>query len=193
MSRRALLVVVTAAAVLASGFVVVTNSEGFWRGGFWRHRGEIPINWRVAGTIAYVELAPLPDPSKTVPGIIIDIVAKGAPGKAKIKVIGIADGIIQDPDLDCEGYPKLAFAEDDMVVTFEDQSMLFATMDTTKKSFLCLQPPPQLALAHMIIFDGTGKYEGAEGHLTGTFQGQQVGESGALGAETGTIKGWIER
>lgn len=182
MSRRALLVVVTAAAVLASGFVVVTNSEGFWRGGFWRHRGEIPINWRVAGTIAYVELAPLPDPSKTVPGIIIDIVAEGAPGKAKSKVIGIAYEVVPDTDGDCEGAFKLL-----------DQSMLFATMDTTKKSFLCLQPPPQLALAHMIIFDGTGKYEGAEGHLTGTFQGQQVGESGALGAETGTIKGWIER
>ena len=194
MSRRALLVVVTAAAVLASGFVVVTNSEGFWRGGFWRHRGEIPINWRVAGTIAYVELAPLPDPSKTVPGIIIDIVAEGAPGKAKSKVIGIAYEVVPDTDGDCEGASKLLFFQDDMVVTFEDQSMLFATMDTTKESFLCfLDTPTQLAVAHMKIIGGTGKYEGASGEFTGNFEGQQVGASGALGAETGTIKGWLER
>jgi hypothetical protein len=85
------------------------------------------------------------------------------------------------------------FAEDDMVITFHDLSMVFATMDKEQESFLCLQPPPQLAVAHMIIIGGTGKYEGASGEFTGTFQGQQVGESGALDAETGTIKGWIER
>jgi len=195
MSKRTLIVVVAvAAAILATNLVGVADSGGFWGDGYRHHQRNIPIALKVSGTLAYVQLAPLPDPSITMPGIIIDIVAKGAPGNAESKVIGIADGVVPDTDGDCEAGLKLLFSQDDMVVTFEDQSMLFATMDTTKESFLCFQDPyPQLAVAHMMIIGGTGKYEGASGEFTGTFHGQQVGVSGALGAETGTIVGEIEK
>ena len=205
MSKRILIVVVAVvAAVLASGYVGVTNSEGFGFGGYWPNQEKIPINWRVAGTIAYVELYspyvdPLPDFTfPTVQGTMIDIVTKGVPFGARSKVIGIANGVVPDTEEEddfCEADLKLLFAYDDMIVTFPDLSMLFATMDDTKPpGFHCfLDSFPQLAVAHMKIIGGTGKYAEASGEYTGTFHGGPVGESGTLGYETGTIKGWIER
>ncbi len=201
MSKRILLVVVgVVAVVLASGFVGVTNSEGFRGGGFWHHRGNIPINWRVAGTITYVELyspyvEPLSDSTfPTVQGTIIDIVTKGKPFGARSKVIGIANGVVPDTEGDCVEDFKLLFEYDDMIVTFPDLSMLFATGKDDPPGFHCfLDPFPQLAVAHMKIIGGTGKYAGASGEYTGTFRGGPVGESGTLGYETGTIVGEIVR
>jgi len=196
MSKRILIVVVAVvAAILASGFVGVTNSEGFWGGGFWHQEGKIPINWRVAGTNAYVLVFNPADPETPIPGLVIDIVTLGIPFGAKSKVIGIAGEVVDAEPGECEVPNKLLFEFDDMIVTFPDLSMLFATMDETKPpGFTCLFDSfPQLAVAHMKIIGGTGKYEGASGEYTGTFTGEPVGESGTLWAETGTIKGWIER
>ena len=191
MSKRVMLIVAVVA-VLAIGIVSVTNSEGFWH-----HPDKIPIHWKVAGSNAYVLVFNPADenyPPTPVPGLIIDIVTMGIPFGARSKVIGIADGVAPSNG-DCEESLKLLFQFDDMIVTFPDLSMIFATMDDEMPpGFHCFMDPfPQRAVAHMKIIGGTGKFEGASGKYTGTFTGQPVGESGSLWAETGTIEGWIDR
>jgi len=184
MLKRILIVVVAVVTVVASGFVGVTDSSGFM---FHRGYGKTPIDWEVAGTIVIVQL-PL-TPVGPVPGFLIDAFVKGAPGRAQFRVLSVGQGApAYIPE--CEGFGQY-FGSNDMVITFEDQSMLFAKMDTAFSSWSCFTGKP--AVANMVITGGTGKYESAEGNFQGVFNTPFSGESGALLAETGTIKGWIGR
>jgi len=184
MSRSNVLVVFVAVAVLAGGFVAVTESSGFM---FHRGDGKTPIDWEVAGTIVIVQL-PM-TPAGPAPGFLIDAFVKGAPGKARFRVLSVGQGVPTDIP-ECKG-PGQYFGSNDMVITFEDQSMLFARMDAAFSSWSCFTGEP--AVANMVITGGTGKYESAEGNFQGVFDTPFLGDSGALLAETGTIKGWIER
>ncbi len=186
MSRKTALVMVAAVAVLASGFVGAASSGGSWFGQPDQHGGT-RINWEVAGTIAFVQL-PL-TPVGPVPGFLIDALVKGAPGRAQFRVLSVgAEAPVSIPE--CEG-PGRYFEYNDMVITFEDQSMLFAKLDPVERSWSCFTGKP--AIANMKITGGTGRYESAEGYFQGVFDTPFFGDSGALLAETGTIKGWIGR
>jgi hypothetical protein len=204
MSKRILIVVVAVvAAILATNLVGVTDSEGFWRGGFWRHRGKTPINWKVSGTIAFVRLAystPEGDPL-TPPGILVDSVVKGVPENAHFKVIGEPNPTpIFAPTEECGNHFKVEYERNDMVVTFADQSMFFAILvegyACIFNSFAFAEPLPS-AVFEMEVTGGTGRYMNATGNFVGKFDGIPVGPPvyppGAFLAETGTIKGWIER
>ncbi len=203
MSRKTLLVVVTVAAVLASGLVGVTDSEGGWHWRFRHHQGKTRINWEVSGTIVNAQLwfiPPVPpgtepDPLVYLPGILIDAYLKGAPGKAQFRVLAAAsaEGPVIIPEClgDGSNPDGQYFAFDDMVIIFEDLSMLFAKMNPDLKGWLCFTGEP--AVANMEITGGTGRYKDAGGQFQGIFEGTPIGDSGALIAETGTIKGWIER
>ena len=134
MSKRTLLVViVTAAAVLASGLVGITDSEGFWPGRFGSHRGETRINWKVSGTIVGVQVASPSPTGYSGPALLIDAFLKGAPGKAQFRVLAAA--VEGPPDVipECLGDginpDGQYFAFDDMVIIFEDLSMIFAKMN----------------------------------------------------------------
>jgi hypothetical protein len=190
MSRRIVLVIMVTVAVLASGFVGVTDSSGFM---FNRGNGRTPIDWEVAGTIVIVQL-PM-TPAGPVPGFLIDAFVKGAPGRAQFRVVSVGQGAptyIPDCGEDSQQKPNgQYFAYNDMVATFEDESMLFAKMDTAFSSWSCFTGKP--AVSNMKITGGTGKYKSAEGYFQGIFDTPFFGESGALLAETGTIKGWIDR
>jgi hypothetical protein len=184
MSRRTVLAVVTAVALLASGFVGITDSSGFV---FRRGEGRTQINWEVAGTIAIVQL-PLTAAGPG-PGFLIDAFVNGAPGRAQFRVLSAGMGApVSIPE--CEG-PGQYFAYNDMVVTFEDRSMLFAELDSVGGGWSCFTGKP--AVANMKITGGTGRYKSAEGQFQGVFDTPFMGETGALLAETGTIKGWIDR
>ena len=184
MSRRTVWITMVAVAVLASGFVGVTDSSGFT---FRRGAGKATIDWEVAGTIAVVQL-PL-TPVGPVPGFLIDAFVMGAPGKAQFRVLSVGAGApVFIPE--CEG-PGQYFAYNDMVITFEDRSMLFAGKSDESPSWSCFTGKP--AVANMKITGGTGRYESAEGQFQGVFDTPYMGESGALLAETGTIKGWVNR
>ena len=174
MSKKVLIVILLTATVLATGIVADTA-----------YSGSIPINFRVSGTFIYVHF-----PTVDRVGILIDIVAKGAPGNAVAKVVGIPGAILLPPNPYCgEGITAQEYDFDDMVITFKDQSMLFATLDY---GYVCFGPPP--AVFVMDITGGTGKYKNVTGgSLTGTFDAQPVGNSGILYAETGTIVGEILR
>jgi hypothetical protein len=185
MSRRTVLVVMVAVAVLATGTVADTAS-----GGGDHHSGKIPINWKVSGTFIYVQFVS-PDPPSSPVGILIDGVGRGASGEAVIKVVGIPGiMIIPSPTTPhCDIYPEIPYVHSDAIFTFGDQSMLFATLD---EGYACLGPLP--AVFKLDIIGGTGKYMNVTGgSTTGTFVAQPVGSSGILWAETGTIVGWIDR
>jgi len=190
MSRRTVLAVMVAVVVLASGFVGVTDSSGFMP---YRGYGKAPIDWEVAGTIVIVQL-PMTQ-AGPVPGFLIDAFVKGAPGRARFRVVSVGQGApiyIPDCGEDVQQTPNgQYFAYNDMVITFEDQSMLFAKMDSAFSSWSCFTGKP--AVANMKITGGTGKYESAEGYFQGIFDTPFFGDSGALLAETGTIKGWIDK
>lgn len=128
MPKRVLIVVVAAAVILATNLAGVADSGGFRGDGDRHHRGNIPNDWKVSGTIAYVQLAPLPDPSIIIPGIMIQADLKDAPGKAHFTVISIGNPPEELGACGC-GLGQ-TFARNDMVVTFEDLSMLLA--DSTR-------------------------------------------------------------
>jgi len=190
MPKRVLIVVVAAAAILATNLAGVADSGGFRGHGDRHHRRNIPIDWKVSGTLAYVQLAPLPAPSTIVPGVMIQADLKGAPGKAHFLVITIGN-VPEDSLTACGGGPGQTFQHNDMVINFEDLSMIFARL---VNGYACFQVDGSVAAyADMEIYDGRGKYEGAGGWIHGEFNGGNVGTSGALSAETGTIIGEIER
>jgi hypothetical protein len=156
------------------------------------HSGSIPINWSVSGTLAYVWLAiPTQVGIDNAPGIMIQADLKGAPSKAHFTVISIGNepGYLTD----CGPGPGQTFASNDMIITFEDLSMLFAKLGDDG-GLICFQTDgTATAVANMTIIGGTGKYQDASGEFIGKFKGYPVGISGALAAETGTIVGEIVR
>ena len=96
-------------------------------------------------------------------------------------------------------YPRTVFfslhslqsLKNDFVATFEDQSMLFPTLDPdpNKGGYVCQGPLP--VVFNMIITGGTGRFEVTEGYFKGTFNAYSIGPPGALLAKTGTIEGEI--
>lgn len=176
MAKRILIVVVVAVAVIATSIVPDTA-----------YSGRIPINWKVSGTFSYHQFfSPISQAFEV--GILIDIIAKGAPGDAVAKMVGIPGRRISAPSPNCGDLEEIPFLGNDMVVTFEDQSMLFAILKPGK-GYLCIGQEP--AVFVLDIVGGTGEYEGVTGTLTSTFMGQQGGTSGILWAKTGTIVGEI--
>ncbi len=184
MCKRSLAVVVIMTAVLSIPIAGGTVCAG-----------STPISWRVAGTIVNVQLAPPPffEPA---PGFLIRAVLDGAPGTAEFTVVAGPGDPVAPPSDKCGNNFGQTFLRNDMVITFPDQSMIFAKLDPAPAGggWFCFTGVGTVtAESHMVITGGTGKYEGAGGEFVGRFQGVQVGTSGALAAETGTIEGWIER
>jgi hypothetical protein len=113
-------------------------------------------------------------------------------------VVGIPGELIFAPTDACGNHFTLPFVNDDLVATFADQSMLFATPDRGWVSIFnpaAVNEPVPPAVFHLEITGGTERYEGVTGQLTGTFIGAPPGPnaSGALLWETGRIVGTINR
>jgi len=177
MPKRILMVVVLLAAVLASALQVNAG-----------HRASIPIRWTVSGTIANVLFYPSTNPSAVQPGLVIQAFVKGAPGNGHFTITSV--GNFPEYLVECSG-PGQTFAHNDMVITLDELSMIFARLQA---GWVCFNGDGTVsAEAHMIITGGSGKYEGASGSFEGHFFGQPVGTSGFLAAETGRIEGRIDR
>jgi len=179
MPKRILIVVILLIAVFATT-IVADNA----------YSESIPVNWRVAGTVVPIPIpGAAPDAQSA---IMIQAFVKGAPGKAQFTVISTpSDFNPNHPE--CGGGPGQNFSPNDMVITFEDLSMIFAKLDDTQGGWVCFGLDGLTAVANMVVDGGTGKYEGASGYFKGEFEGNQVGDSGLLSAETGTIVGHIDR
>ncbi len=171
--------------------VVVTAVLTLAIGGIAARAGSTPIDWKAAGTIANVQLA-IPPFFEPVPGFLIHAAVAGAPGAAEFTVVTVPGS----PSDQCGDNFGQSVLQNDMVITFPDQSMIFAKLNPAagKGAWICFTGPDTVAaVANMTITGGTGRFEGAEGNFVGKFVGRQVGASGALAAETGTIEGSIER
>lgn len=179
MSKRILIVVAVAAVVLATSIVADTA-----------YGGDVPINWRVSGTIVGIQVTKLSPTGYEGPAFLIDAFLKGEPGNAQFRLVAAMEEYPTDYIPDCEG-PGQFFQFDDMVIIFSDLSMLYAAMDPDLKAWMCFTGAP--AVANLEIIGGTGRYEGAEGSFQGTFGGFNFPASGAFIAEFGTIEGVIER
>lgn len=156
------------------------------------------INWKVSGTVAYVTFAyaiDVPPFIQSQNGFLVNAVATGEPENVQFTATGWTGPPTDNTSTstECDPYPQMASLKNDFVATFADQSMIFATLDPDLGGYVCLGPIP--AEFNMIITGGTGRFEGATGQFTGTFNaypiGPPVSSLGALLAETGTIVGEI--
>jgi len=190
MPKRVLIVVIAAAVILTTNLAGVADSGGFRGDGYRHHPKNIPIDWKVSGTIVAVQVTSPSPTGYSGPAFMIDAFLKGAPGRAQFRVLAAAIPAPPVEIMECLG-PGQYFKFDDMVIIFEDQSMLFAKMNPILQGWQCFTGEP--AVANMEIVGGTGKYEGARGEFQGMFWGFTFEDSEALIAEWGTIEGFIER
>ncbi len=147
----------------------------------------IEMDLRVAG--AFI--------SNSLPSPLIHVQAKGKPGKAVIRGYGAdtTGDTVEAPVFECLGSPgvfvRVTAAEDPLVFTFEDLSLLFAN----GTGVICVDltsPTGDVVFRFDIMFTGgRGKYEGATGTAVITGEAHPVSSDGSFLAETGTIVGTI--
>lgn len=156
----------------------------------------VDVNWRISGTfITGVQVLP-PGPPGTEPksAAWIDVKAKGRPGRADIRVVGLGGLIPSDPDCgSCPaGFAAFGAVSNPFVATFhKDGSQLYADLDPEGCALICLNfvTGASEGEEELVITGGTGKFEGATGNLLISFETQPIGP--AFSAETGRIVGTI--
>jgi hypothetical protein len=163
--------------------------------------GKRNINWRIAGTIVQsIEVFSPQDQSFVGFHSLINLTAKGPPGRAKITLLSKPTGPgATGTSLTCEdGYFHIADVEEnDFVAIFPDQSLLFASIDKSVDGggILCIDPTFQTTyfIVKMKITGGKKRFEGATGHFTGEGYGYLgFSSAGTLVGENGTLKGTID-
>jgi hypothetical protein len=178
--------VVLAVALTALGIAVSADGRGGPRGKSRR------VNWEIAGSV-FNGIQAVPNQGADPASFsLINLSAKGSPGRARIEYVGTAQpGPITD--LCPEDTVLQLAATAGFVATFSDQSTLFFAIDDSEsaQNALCIIPPgPNVGIFDYVVTGGTGRFEGATGHVT--VEVAAWGVSPALAAETGTIVGTIE-
>ena len=148
---------------------------------------DVEMNLRFAG--AFIS-------SNSLPSSLIHVQAKGSPGKAVIRGYGSAGGgAISFPTV-CLGLSgpmgsilRVSAAEDPLVFTFQDLSLLFAD----GSGEICVDLTTGLSTFRFDITfkGGRGRFEGATGTAVITGEAEAVSADGSFLAETGTIVGTI--
>ena len=183
MWKKLLIVALVLAAVLATvGFVVYARP--------WQK--SVPVNWEIAGSVFNgIQVVPNPGAAAASFGML-NLSAKGSPGAARIEAVGTSLPVIPQDQCPAEAVLELKF-DGGFVATFPDQSMLFFAIDKSDdaQNALCIIPPgPNVGVFDYLVTGGTGRFEGATGHVT--VDVNAWGVSPALAAEAGTIVGTIE-
>ena len=135
--------------------------------------------------------------SNSLPSPLIHVQAKGKPGKAVIRGYGgdPAGDTVEAPVFECLGSPgvfvRIMAAEDPLLFTFKDLSLLFA--DGTGEICVDLTSPTGNTVFRFdnLFPGGRGDFEGATGTAVITGEAQSVSANGTFLAETGTIVGTI--
>jgi hypothetical protein len=183
MSKRFLIIVIAmVVAIAAVGIATVAGAEN----------NSVAINQKIAGSIFNgIEV--------TVNGVtqnraLLNLDAKGAPGAARLEVIGGAIPAAPPWDLcpDDTTFFALTFVDGGFVETFNDQSMLFYALDESPgaDNALCIGAYPTTGIFDYIITGGTGRFEGATGNATVQVTSWPVSEG--LSAEAGTLTGTVQ-
>jgi hypothetical protein len=173
--------------VMTAGLIAVSAGV-YARSG----RGSQPIRWQIAGSIFQrIEVTDLAT-GEAVPHTLLTLKAKGAPGPADLQAVGISMPVsVSDP---CPEGTDLQFAfQGGFVATLSDLSMLFGVIDDdpNAKNALCVDyEGPATGVFDYVITGGTGRFEGAMGHVT--VDVESWGVTSVLSAEDGSIVGTIE-
>jgi len=171
--------------------------------------GKRNINWRIAGTIVQLLDILSPEVGPVGPHSLINLTARGAPGRAEITLLSKPTGPgATGTTLTCEGgYERIAdFVQNDFVAIFPDQSLLFATIDDESADgfgILCIDeltynsgPHPMTTtyfIVKMKITGGKKRFEGASGYFTGEGYGYLgFSSAGTLVGQNGTMTGTID-
>lgn len=124
---------------------------------------------------------------------LLNLTAKGSPGPAQITASGAASQV--DVDDQCTGaFLQLKFVDGSFVAVFPDQSMLFFVIDVSEgaRNANCYYAgKPSEGTFEYNIVGGTGRYEGASGHVLVTTIAWKL--TSVMSAETGSITGVIEQ
>jgi hypothetical protein len=187
MWKKLLIVAVVLAVALAALGIAVSADD---RNG---HRGKSrSVNWKIAGSI-FNDIQAVPSPGASPASFtLLNLSAKGSPGKARIEVVGTSQ-LVPLSDLCPDGTGLQFEFEGGFVATFSDLSMLFFVIDDAldAKNALCIDfQGPATGVFDYLVTGGTGRFEGATGRVT--VRNTAWGVSPALSAEIGEIVGTIE-
>ena len=154
----------------------------------------IKINWKIAGTI--VQLIEVTSPMTGFSeGLhsLITLDAQGAPGPAKITLLG-RSAFTGNTDFSCpEGFVQIAyFDKNDFVALFPDQSLLFASINQDTDGIFCAGADSNYFKVKMDVMGGTGRFEGASGEFIGEGYGYSFTPTVTLAGENGKITGKIK-
>ena len=183
MSKRVFLAIsVIVTIFVATGVAFVAGQGG----------GSVEINQEIAGSIFNgIEVA---TNTGTESRTLLNLSAKGAPGTARVEVVGGVLPAAVPSDLCPEGSDlELTFVSGGIVETFSDHSMLFYVIDDgpDAKNALCIDfQGPSTGVFDYVITGGAGRFAGATGHATVEVTSWPV--TAELSAETGTIRGTVQ-
>lgn len=170
----------------------------------------VSIRWTFAGSFIQniARVGPPPAPFVAIVGrtSIIHVEARGAPGRATIRVSGGGGTPLPSPPPDfpppilstdpCEGLTKIPFGgENSFVATLhEDLSLLWGARDATPElSYVCSDPAT--GLSHGVVFvvflGGTGRLEGARGRGVIVFHARPVIPGSSFSIDTGSLRGTL--
>ena len=155
----------------------------------------VEVKMRFAGSFAtginHVE----PVTGAVVTSTLVDVQAKGRPGRAEIRGFGGRSSV---PSFhlgpDCLGavgqFFSFEITENPLVFTFNDLSLLFAN----GSGLVCIdldQSGITTFEIEIVFTGGRGRFEGATGVAVLKGEGEAVSADGSFIGETGTIDGWI--
>jgi len=149
------------------------------------------VNWKIAGPIMNdIQITDAEAPGDY---SLLNLSAKGAPGNATIMAVGTGEK--QDEvDEQCPGANvQVKFENGGFVAVFEDQSMLYFTIDESEEAqnALCITfGSDTVGAFEYNITGGAGRFDGATGHVLVTTT--SWGITPVLSAEKGNIVGTIE-
>jgi len=188
MSKKFLLIVIVMVVALTAVGIATVASED---------NNSISINQNIAGSIINgIELTTGPPANPvTVVRSLLNLDAKGAPGAARIEVVGGAIPLNELDQCPAGTNLELAFVDGGFVETFSDHSLLFYLLDPSPdaNNALCITfGQPSVGIFDYVITGGVGRFEGATGNATVEITGYAVTPGFAMSGETGTIRGEVQ-
>ena len=130
-----------------------------------------------------------------------DFRAKGSPGAANVRFVGIPPAVGIPPDFPsdcCDGTVSFSCllahnSQNPLVFTFDDLSLLFANIKEGTVGDICvdLSTGRVKARIEVMFTGGRGRFEGATGEAVITAEIEPVSPDGTFSGETGEIVGEI--